>query len=191
MVNRRDDPKTGKNVDKRRLIDYKYLNSVTNIILNPSLARQAYPTKTPILRMLNRPMTELKELTTAEWKIMRIVWEERKAMTREVYTIAAERYGWRPATVKTLLRRILDKGYLQATQIGNGFLYRPVHSSLSIVTKAVESLLDNAVDGTGPLLLQLVENTPLSDRDLDSLQAMIEQKRGTGSKKPDQKSGNL
>lgn len=124
----------------------------------------------------------LKELTAAEWKVMRIVWEERKAMAREVYTIAAERYGWSPPTVKTLLRRIVDKGYIQVTQIGNGFLYRPVHSSLNIVTKAVESLMDNAVDGTGPLLLQLVENAPLSDQDLDSLQAMIEQKRNFSQK---------
>ena len=120
---------------------------------------------------------ELKELTAAEWKVMRIVWEERKAMTREVYTIAFERHGWSPATVKTLLRRIIDKGYLMVTQIGNGFLYRPTLPSLSVVRRAVESLLDNAVDGTGPVLVQLVENTPLSDDDLDSLQKMIDQKR--------------
>jgi predicted transcriptional regulator len=122
-------------------------------------------------------MNELKELTNAEWKIMRIVWEERKAMTREVYTIAAERHGWQPATVKTLLRRIIDKGYVSVTQIGNGFLYRPVCSSMQVVRKAVESLLDNAVEGTGPLLVQLVENAALNDTDLDSLEQMIEQKR--------------
>ncbi len=122
-------------------------------------------------------MTELKDLTAAEWKIMRIVWEERKAMTREVYTIAMERHGWSPATVKTLLRRIIDKGYLSATKIGNGFLYRPAKSSIAVVGGAVRSLLDNAVDGTGPVLAQLVETTPLSQKDLDLLQNMIDQKR--------------
>ena len=132
-------------------------------------------------------MTELKELTNAEWKVMHIVWEERKAMTREIYTIAAERYGWSPATVKTLLRRILDKGYIHVTQIGNGFLYRPAISSLQVVKKAVESLLDHAVDGTGPLLVQLVENATLSDNDLNSLQLMIEQKRKTMDKQNSKK----
>ncbi len=122
-------------------------------------------------------MNELKDLTAAEWKIMRIVWEERKAMTREVYTIAMERHGWSPATVKTLLRRIIDKGYLSATKIGNGFLYRPAKSSIAVVGGAVRSLLDNAVDGTGPVLAQLVETTPLSQKDLDILQNMIDQKR--------------
>ena len=127
-------------------------------------------------------MEELKELTAAEWKIMRIVWEERKAMTREVYTIAARRHGWSPATVKTLLRRIIDKGYIHVTKIGNGFLYRPARSSAHVVKKAVESLLDNAVDGTGPLLIQLVEDAALTDKDLDSLQQMIETKRNSISK---------
>jgi len=132
-------------------------------------------------------MNELKELTNAEWKVMRIVWEERKAMTREIYTIAAERYGWSPATVKTLLRRIIDKGYIHVTQIGNGFLYRPARSSLQVVKNAVESLLDNAVDGTGPLLVQLVEKATLNDDDLNSLQDMIEQKRKTMDKQNNKK----
>ena len=122
-------------------------------------------------------MTELKELTAAEWKIMRIVWEERKAVTREVYAVALQRHGWSAPTVKTLLRRIVDKGYISVTKIGNGFLYRPAQSSLLVVKKAVESLFGNAVDGAGPLLVQLVEDASLSDDDLDSLQEMIEQKR--------------
>lgn len=133
-------------------------------------------------------MTEMKELTAAEWKIMRIVWEQRKAVTREIYAIAAERHGWSAATVKTLLRRIIDKGYISVTKVGNGFLYRPAKSSLHVVKKAVESLLGNAVDGTGPLLVQLVENAPLSDDDLNSLQKMIDQKRNAIGKPKKQRS---
>ena len=122
-------------------------------------------------------MNELKELTAAEWKVMRIVWEERKAVTREIYAIALKRHGWSAPTVKTLLRRIVDKGYISVTKIGNGFIYRPAQSSLHVVKRAVESLFGNAVDGPGPLLVQLVEDAPLSDADLDSLQEMIERKR--------------
>jgi predicted transcriptional regulator len=128
-------------------------------------------------------LNELKELSSAEWKIMRIIWEERKAMTREIYTIAAERHDWSPATVKTMLRRIAEKGYIHVKQIGNGFIYRPAVPSLGIVKKAVETLLDNAVEGTGPLLVQLVEDAALTSDDLDSLQQMIEQKRKAISKK--------
>jgi BlaI family penicillinase repressor len=50
-------------------------------------------------------LEEQKDLSKAEWKVMKIVWELRKAMAREIYTIAGEQFSWTPATVKTLLKK--------------------------------------------------------------------------------------
>ncbi len=55
---------------------------------------------------------ERKDLSRAEWKVMKIVWELQKAMAREVYTIAGEQYSWTPATVKTILKRSGRQGLL-------------------------------------------------------------------------------
>ena len=55
-----------------------------------------------------------KDISKGEWKVMKIVWELRKAMAREVYTIAGERHSWSPGTVKTILKRLVDKGFLEA-----------------------------------------------------------------------------
>ena len=97
--------------------------------------------------------SERKDLSKAEWKVMKIVWELRKAMAREVYTIAGEQHSWTPATVKTILKRLVDKGYVSTTQVGNGFVYRPAQTALSTLQSAADTLLTNAVDGvTGPLL---------------------------------------
>ncbi len=119
-----------------------------------------------------------KQLSRAEWKVMKIVWELRKAMAREVYTIAGERHSWTPATVKTLLKRLVDKGFLSTTQVGNGFVYRPARSALATLRSAADTLLTNAVDGTtGPLLAHMVEQTPLSQQDLNAIQKLIDAKR--------------
>jgi predicted transcriptional regulator len=121
---------------------------------------------------------EPKDLSRAEWKVMKIVWELRKAMAREVYTIAGEQYSWTPATVKTLLKRLVDKGYVSTTKVGNGFVYRPALSALSTLQSAADALLTNAVDdATGPLLVHMVEQTSLSEADLDSLQKLIDAKK--------------
>ena len=121
---------------------------------------------------------ETKSLTGAEWKVMKIAWELQKAMAREVYTIAGERHGWAPGTVKTLLKRLVDKGYLDTTKVGNGFVYRPAHAPISILCAAADTLMQNAAPGTpGPLLAHMVEQSPLSDDDLDELQRLIELKR--------------
>lgn len=121
---------------------------------------------------------ELKDLSKAEWKVMKIVWELRKAMAREVYTIAIERHAWTPATVKTILKRLVDKGYVTTTQVGNGFVYRPAQTALQTMQTAADTLLTNAVEGvTGPLLLHMVEQTSLSEEDLDSLQKLIDARK--------------
>jgi BlaI family transcriptional regulator, penicillinase repressor len=121
---------------------------------------------------------ERKDLSKAEWKVMKIVWELRKAMAREVYTIAGEQYSWTPATVKTLLKRLVDKGYVSTTRVGNGFVYRPAQTALSTLQSAADTLMTNTVDGvTGPLLVHMVERMSLSKDDLDSLQKLIDAKK--------------
>lgn len=131
---------------------------------------------------------EPKDLSRAEWKVMKIVWELEKAMAREVYTIAGQRYDWTPATVKTLLKRLVDKGYVSTTPVGNGFVYRPARSALSTLRSAADALITNAVEGaTGPLLAHLVERMPLNEGDLDALQKLIDARKKS-LKKPGKKS---
>ncbi len=121
---------------------------------------------------------ERKDLSKAEWKVMKVVWELRKAMAREIYSIAGREHSWTPATVKTLLNRLVEKGYVTTTRVGNGFVYRPAESALSTLQTAADTLLTNAVEGmTGPLLAHMVERTSLSEEDLEALQQLIEAKK--------------
>lgn len=109
---------------------------------------------------------------------MRIVWSLKKAMAREVYTVAGEEFDWSPATVKTLLKRLVDKGYLRTTQVGNGFVYRPSRTAIASLRSAADTLLSNAIDGTtGPLLQHMVQSSSLSHEDLEGLQQLIEAKK--------------
>jgi BlaI family transcriptional regulator, penicillinase repressor len=121
---------------------------------------------------------EQKDLSAAEWKVMKIVWDLQKGMAREVYTVAGEKHGWAPATVKTLLKRLVDKGYLATTTVGNGFVYRPAQSALAILRNAADTLLEHTTrTATGPLLAHMVESCPLGEDDLDALQKLIEDKK--------------
>jgi predicted transcriptional regulator len=121
---------------------------------------------------------EQKDLSTAEWKVMKIVWDLQKGMAREVYTIAGAQHGWAPPTVKTLLKRLVAKGYLTTTEVGNGFVYRPAQSAIAILRNAADTLLQHATRAaTGPLLAHMVESSPLDEDDLNALQKLIENKK--------------
>ncbi len=130
---------------------------------------------------------ERKELSRAEWKVMKIVWELRKGMAREVYTIAGEQHAWTSATVKTLLKRLVEKGYVSTTKVGNGFVYRPTRSALSTLQSAADALMTNAVEeASGPLLVHMIERAALTEKDLDSLQKLIDAKKKSLKKRSDQ-----
>jgi predicted transcriptional regulator len=120
----------------------------------------------------------LPPLSKAEWTVMKIVWQLQKAVAREVYTVAAEENEWSAATVKTLLRRLVQKGYVHTTPVGNGFVYRPAQSASTSLQTAVEGLVGGIIEGaTAPVIAHLVRHTQLSSTDLDELQALIDEKK--------------
>ncbi len=121
---------------------------------------------------------EVRELSKAEWKVMKIVWQLESAVARDVYTTAAEEQDWSPTTVKTLLHRLVQKGYLQTTRVGNSFVYRPAKSAIASLRHAVDSLLTNAIEGvTAPLIAHMVESVDLTANDLAELRILIDDKK--------------
>jgi len=122
------------------------------------------------------PRPQPSPLSPTEWKVMKIVWEEKSCAARDVYQTAAESEDWSPSTVKTILRRLVDKGYLKTTQIGNSFLYRPTRSALNSLTSAADSLLENAVEGTvAPLLAYMAKKSRLSTDELSELRNLLDE----------------
>lgn len=115
-------------------------------------------------------------LTPAEWKIMKIIWQQGQGAARDVYRVAGKKYGWAPSTVKTILRRLVEKEHLKTSQIGNSFLYRPARPVLKSLCGAADVLLDHALDGTvGPLLAYMVKKSRLSPEELHELRGLIEE----------------
>ncbi len=121
------------------------------------------------------PRKKSKLLSHSEWKVMKIVWERKSCATRDICQEARKILGWSDSTVKTILRRLVDKGYLQYTQIGNSFLYRPARPALKSLLQAADILLDNALEGTtGPILAHMVKKGDLSKEEIQDLQKLLD-----------------
>ncbi len=117
----------------------------------------------------------LEPLTAAEWKVMKIVWRRKSCAARDVYEEAGVEHDWAPSTTKTLLRRLIDKGYLTATAVGTSFLYRPVRPAWKSLAGAADSLLDKTLEGLdGKLLAYMVQRSRLTSDDLAQLRSLLE-----------------
>ena len=116
------------------------------------------------------------ELTPAEWKVMKIIWELGSGAARDIYRIAGERHGWAPTTVKKFLSRMVEKKFLTATMIGNSYLYKPARSPMNSLRRVADSLLENSVQGTmGPLLAYMVKNSDLSLEEVETLLSTLQE----------------
>ncbi len=114
-------------------------------------------------------------LTPAEWKVMQIAWELERCAARDVYQLAGKRHGMSISTVKTHLRRLVDKGYLRTTRVGNSFLYPPKKALLRSLFTAADKLLEKSVTGTtGPLLAYMLKKSRMSADELDELRALLD-----------------
>src|SRR5688572_32812846 len=118
-------------------------------------------------------------LSPSEWKVMKVVWRRRGCAARDVCEEACRLHGWSASTVKTILRRLVRKGHLTTTQVGNSFLYRPARPALKAVLGSADALLDNVLEGmTGPLLAQMVKKSRRTPDESVQLRALLDRHEG-------------
>ena len=82
------------------------------------------------------------EITPAEWQIMRVVWSLRQTTSSQIIEILQKKVDWKPATIKTLLRRLVDKKALSATRQGRGFIYEPLVPEQQTMDQAAHNYSD-------------------------------------------------
>ena len=122
-----------------------------------------------------RPEETAEPLTAAEWKVMKIVWRRKACAARDVYEEAGRTLGWAPTTAKSVLRRLVDKGCLSTTRVGNSFLYRPAEPAVRALLGAADALLEGLIEGTtGLVLTHLVRKSRLSDGERADLRALLD-----------------
>ncbi len=115
-------------------------------------------------------------LSPSEWKVMRVVWKLKSCAARDVYNVTSKKYNWTPATAKTILRRLVEKGHLKTEQIGNCYVYSPTTTIMKPLYNAADNLLENAIEGTvAPLVFHMVKKGKMSDDDINELRSLLDE----------------
>ena len=56
-----------------------------------------------------RKLLMYQEISDAEWEVMRIVWTLEQAYTSDIIAALKEKKDWSESTIKTLIRRLVNK----------------------------------------------------------------------------------
>jgi predicted transcriptional regulator len=117
-------------------------------------------------------------LAPQELEIMKVVWSRRSATVRDVYEELRARRGIAYTTVMTMMNILERKGHLKKRAEGRSFLYRPARPKRQVVGAMVREFLDRVFGGSAePLLVQLVQDRRLTERDLAELARRVRKAR--------------
>jgi BlaI family penicillinase repressor len=117
-------------------------------------------------------------ISDAEWAVMRVLWERGAATANEVVDAVASGRRWKPKTVHTLLRRLVDKKALTADRRGREYVFRPRVAERDCQLAEGRSFLSRVFGGEiAPFLAAFVEREELTPVEIEELKRILERSR--------------
>jgi BlaI family transcriptional regulator, penicillinase repressor len=114
-------------------------------------------------------------ISDAEWTVMQVLWDLKQATAGEVIERVQGASDWNHRTVRTLIRRLVDKGLVTHTVEGQRHLYRPAASRQSCVRDEGRSFLSRVFQGdVSSLLTHFAREAGLNRNKIDELRNLLE-----------------
>ena len=120
--------------------------------------------------------TPTPTLTPQELAIMKVVWTLGTATVRDIYDRLRTRRPVAYTTVLTMMKILEQKGYVKKNRAERAFVYRPARPRQQVLGGMVREFIDRVFDGASrPMLLHLVKQTKLSEKERKALLKAIEE----------------
>jgi predicted transcriptional regulator len=115
-------------------------------------------------------------ISAAESQIMEVLWRRGPLTNEDLIAELGPRNEWGPATVKTLITRLLKKKAI-ASQRGEGRqVYTAILDRADYVQEESQSLLDRLFDGRlTPLVAHFAEHRALKSDEIKRLRKLLEE----------------
>jgi BlaI family penicillinase repressor len=120
-------------------------------------------------------------LTDLENEVMQAVWGGGTCTVEAVYQTVSRKRKLKETTVRTLLRRLEQKGYIRHDSDGRAYVYRAVEPARSLAARAVRQIIDSFCRGSVEELVSgMVEAKVLRKDDIDELEKFVRNRRRGG-----------
>jgi predicted transcriptional regulator len=111
-----------------------------------------------------------KALSELEHQLMEILWKKGPGTAEQIRETLAPKHVLKDSTIRTLLGRLEEKGYVNHRIEGKAFVYNCVEKPRNVAVRAVRQILDRFCDGSlEQLLVGLVENKVVDRAELRQL----------------------
>lgn len=101
--------------------------------------------------------TNIGDLSKSEWAIMRICWEKGKSSAKVIFDESLKFKKRKYNTIRTILERLVKKGYLEHEMFGPIWLYTPIKNEKTATSRAMNDFIKTVLnDAVAPIFIHIV-----------------------------------
>ena len=128
--------------------------------------------------MTNTRQARLKNLGEVEQVVMDYVWTHGPSSSEACREALASSRPMKDSTIRTVLRRLEEKGYLTHELDGRTFIYKASDARQNVAVRAVKGIIDRFCGGSAEqLVIGMVDNAVLDRKQLERLAKKIAEKQ--------------
>lgn len=121
-------------------------------------------------------MKKENKITDAEWKIMEVAWGNKGLRASEIIKSLEYETTWSDKTIRTLIKRLVDKEILGIRKEKVN-IYYPLVTKEQCVKEVTNKFIDKVYKGSiGLLVSNFVKNNKLSKEDISELKDILNEK---------------
>jgi predicted transcriptional regulator len=131
--------------------------------------------------MTRTPNPRPKNLGEVEQAVLEHVWAKGPCTAEDARAALADTRPMKESTVRTVLRRLEEKGYVSHTTEGRTFIFRASQDRRNVAVRAVRNIIDRFCGGSAEeLLIGMVDHEVLDRKQLERLTRRITEQKKSG-----------
>lgn len=122
-------------------------------------------------------MTNISKISDSEWSIMEVIWEHPNCTAMFIIKKLENSTDWKPKTIKTLIRRLVDKGIIGYEQERREYKYYSLVNENECKRSEGISFLKRVYKGSlKAMMVNFMESEDLSKKDIEDLRRFLNEK---------------
>lgn len=110
----------------------------------------------------------------SEYRFCLILWEHEPVRSKELVQLCQQKLGWKSTTTYTVIKRLSERGIVK----NENTIVTSLVSKDQVQADQLEEFMEKTFEGSLPAFIAaFTRQQKLSDREIDQVQAMIDQMR--------------
>jgi BlaI family transcriptional regulator, penicillinase repressor len=115
-------------------------------------------------------MCIIPKISDAEWEIMKIIWANSEISSFNIIKELKDKSKWKPATIKSLINRLLNKKAIGFNKLGYEYLYFSLVSKNDCINLESYSFINRVFNGSvKSMFIAFVSSGLISESDINEL----------------------